>query len=157
MGLRAWYFLRSPGHTVRQRPGQVHSSEINDGQEFVFYGPHNWTLKDPGLLRILYGEVHPLETVKDGNVQDYSLSKFQGAKHGSNQESYDNLAFAGVTEDELLGMKWKPDQIAAMKKLRALDIVTIRNRRFSTDPMLSWVGKELKKHGWTYKTFHGSF
>ena len=54
-------------------------------------------------------------------------------------------------------LQGSPHRAALALPLTEGDHVTIRNRRFSTCPMLSWVVKELKKHGWRYKTFHCSF
>jgi hypothetical protein len=128
-------------------------------QRFVFYCPHNYTLIDPSLMNILYGDVRPYETVTGGACQDYGLSKYQGAKHGSGREKYSDIEVAGTTDEELLKMGFKPEQLAARTRIARtdFDIVTIRYRRFKSDPMLSDVVKTLNTNGWIYRTFHCSF
>lgn len=132
---------------------------IERNTNFVFFGPHGYTLLDPSLMDVLCAKVKPYQTVSMGQCQDYTLSKFQGAKHGGNNEKYSDIEAAGASDDELKVFGFTQQQLDSRPdKPRAdLDVVTIRYRRFRTDPTLSGVVKALKKHGWTYTTFYCSF
>jgi hypothetical protein len=128
-----------------------------DGATFAFYALHGYALLDPSLYSILSGEVKPCEIVKDGKCQDYSLGKFQGAKHGSGRERYEDIELLGMTDDEMLQKGCKREDLSKRTQLQHMDIVTIRFRRFRTDPTLFEVVKELRKNGWGYKTYHCCF
>ena len=61
---------------------------MKKGREFVFYAPHNYTLKNPGLYSIMQGKCAVSDRISLDKCLDYHLSKYQGSKHGGNNESY---------------------------------------------------------------------
>ena len=132
--------------------------KIPDNVKLHFYQPNGYLLQDPGLINVIYDEVKPLETVSGGKSQDYSLSKYQGAKHGSDRESYQNIPSFGITKQELLDLGFKEADINNMKKARDdIDIISVRNRRFKTDPVLSDLIKSVHNAGYKYTDFYCSF
>ena len=85
--------------------------DIDRGTKFVFYGPHGYTLLDPSLFDVLCGKVKSYQTVSVGDCQDYTLSKYQGEKHGSGREKYSDIESAGATDDELKQFGFSQQQL----------------------------------------------
>jgi hypothetical protein len=132
--------------------------KVPDTVTLWFYQPNGYLLQDPGLINVIYDEVKPKEHVTGGKYQDYSLSKYQGAKHGSEAESYKNIPAFGITETELTELGWTKEQLSTMKRPRDdLDIITIRNRRMRSDPTLKEVIKEVTAAGYAYTDYYCSF
>jgi len=124
--------------------------------DLAFYCPHGYTLLDPSLLAVIEGRVKPNEVVPCGIYQDYSLSKYQTAKHGAADETYDAIAAVGKTSDEWANEGFRFD-VGKGPEAPKLDIITIRYRRLKTDPTLFDILATMKDNGWTYDTIHCSF
>lgn len=104
--------------------------------------------------------MHPYEKVSAQKGQDYTLAKFQGAKHGNASESYSEIANFGKSADQILaefpGMNAAATREEIAKR-KPMDIITVRNRRFSTDPTLKEIIYTMSKHGFKYEEYHCSF
>lgn len=61
------------------------------GSRLVFYAPPEHALIDPDLREVAAGNVVAKEVVEAGASRNYALTKFQGKKHGSEDESYDRI------------------------------------------------------------------
>ena len=86
------------------------------GSRLVFYAPPEHALIDPNLIEVAGGNVIAKEVVEAGTSRNYALTKFQGKKHGSEDETYDRI------ERILKGVFYeggKPPDV---------EILTIRNR-----------------------------
>jgi hypothetical protein len=124
-----------------------------------FYQPNGYLLQDPGLINVIYDEVKPLNpAVEGGKCQDYVLTKYQGAKHGSEAESYKNIPAFGITETELTELGFTKEQLETMKRPRDdLDIITIRNRTWHSSPTLKEVINMTHNAGYKYSEYFCSF
>jgi len=142
---------------------------VPSNTKFIFYSPHNYTLTDPSLEKILQGACTPQDPVTGGKCQDYNLSKYQG-RHGKDAESYAQIAKLGDATVELEtllaaeGDGATPQQTAALRaKIQRIqtqehmDIITIRNRHMRSDPSFSQLVSWLKDEGFGYEEYHCSF
>lgn len=130
-----------------------------------FYGPHGYTLKDPGVYGITTRTIPWLEKcVANRLAQDYELTKFQG-RHGKGGETYE---FIGKTMHpghyEAYIEKMFPNPVFradAMKQVAgksvAMDVITIRNRRVFSNPTLFSLILALQNRGFNYREIHCSF
>ena len=134
-----------------------------------FYGPHQYALIDPTIANIIDGKYRVLETNGPGSrVKNYELSKFQGEKHGSKNETYTTI------ERDIDGneMKLNIIQMNASKGRKTsnftagnfafhFDVLTVRNRWFTlgglNPPSLSTALNSLGKVGYRYENIHCSF
>jgi hypothetical protein len=145
----------------------------------AYYSPHGDPLNDPGLEKVLARLVEPYEWIESRQSQDYDLSKYTNTNkdtkdHNKNNESYESVGaiadmFAGKHEDFRLMNEAAqgPRGTAQMRATAAfyeeryrefgMDIITIRHRRFQSDPKLSWVLQTLWAYGYDYEEVHCSF
>lgn len=132
------------------------------GSELVFYVPHGSVQQDFGIGRFKNG-VPRHESFTLGNpCTDYSLSKYQGRHAGTANkpaETYESITgeIAGI-EDEIARQKKYAGKKGYnnTKVINAFDVLTIRNRAFSGDVLLSTALKAVGKvHG--YKIVHCFF
>lgn len=152
------------------------------GVTLRFYCPHGYALTDPGLEAVITQSVRHCQEVKDGKVQDYVLSKYQG-KHNKAGETYQKIGGLAETLEkgssdlmdatlDFLGkyaeetnekrkakfLEIVDRNIAQLEsKGRWMDIITLRNRRMRFDLNLSEVIKKLNASGYGYTTVHCSF
>ena len=103
----------------------------------VFYGPDGKTLQDPGLGKVMRGEIAPHEQKGPGeSTRNYLVSKYS-------DDQYSSIAYGA--------------------KLEGVDILTVRNRKTPTLLLqnstiaLSDVFSELSKHGLQYDEIHCVF
>jgi len=103
----------------------------------VFYGPDGKTLQDPGLGKVMRGEITPHEQKGPGeSTRNYLVSKYS-------DDQYSSIAYGA--------------------KLEGVDILTVRNRKTPTLLLqnstiaLSDVFSELSKHGMQYDEIHCVF
>lgn len=108
------------------------------GSRLVFYAPPEHALIDPDLREVAAGNVVAKEVVEAGASRNYALTKFQGKKHGSEDESYDRI------EKVLKGY------FSEGGKPPNVDILTVRSRM---DPrLLSRRRADHGSHGVTLAT-----
>jgi hypothetical protein len=167
------YLFRSPLDTteclISAHGGYKKSTKtfnLKAGLTVKFYGVHNKVLGDPGLgvmeknPKVVNSHPNP-----DGEaVLDYILSKYQGT-HSSANETYDKIAatLASETHQMKIYLKNKdyvekhPAIKAIYEALKAVHVITIRNRFMHANVNLSTVIEEITKFDSTIKTFHCSF
>jgi hypothetical protein len=103
-------------------------------QEVVFYCPHGNTLALNVDRLVTDPGVNALEVVAaNKSCPDYSLSKFQEEAAGETYATLEKKAFG------------------------KMDIITVRNRKLYTPPMLSEVIDMLNKAGFVYSKIHCCF
>ncbi|MFI5445676.1 putative adhesin [Polaromonas sp. UC242_47] len=104
------------------------------------------------LTRILMGTALPAQTVAGNrNCTNYVLSKIQHTNEGCAGGSWSN--YWGERND----MSYDDVELMMDYQNGAKDIVTIRNRRFTSDMTLSQVIALLLANGYNYTDFHCSF
>jgi hypothetical protein len=142
--------------------------EVPRALRLVFYGPHGHSLLDPGLKRLITGEIRPFETQIGGICPDYSLGKYQGRTHGSVGEAYGDIRIMdqgykvekgtvkGIGEDKK-EVEIEVDRLKSVNLPLGYDIITIRNRRMRSDPMLSEVISDLAEGARVYQELHCAF
>ena len=168
LGNKVYVWTRGGGKANQQQAAVISSHggqaifngkfDVKAGMTLHFYCPHGWVLSDPSLHDVILGNAIIKETVTGARrYADYKLSKYQGQKHGSERESYANIAPLGMTDDDLVGIGFTREQLAARPTPLPLDIITIRSRDYRVSPMLSDVLKLLRDKGWNYQTIHCSF
>jgi hypothetical protein len=134
---------------------------VPDRTKLFFYTPEGGILK-ADLVPMSRGKYEAFEVVKGGQrCRDYSLSKFQGAKHGGGQEDYEYIRtkmHAGYMAAVMKQSGFKQSDIdGVLQDDVKMDVVTIRNRRFHSDPTLSEVIDALEANGYFYREIHCSF
>jgi hypothetical protein len=132
----------------------------------AFYGPHKAILLDPGLREVLHGNIESLEEMPPGSsIFDYSLSKYQGEKHGSgrgeNKETYKTIQFDLQGNEAALAMSLKNGRVPKFmfKKgaIPVLDVLSIRNRWWMSGISLGDVFRQLEKVQRKYSKIHCIF
>lgn len=158
-----------PAEYTRDCVITCHGAQVDGYKTFLvpartslnYVGPEGYMLKSD-IFPMVRGKVAPYEIIAGGKEsRDYSLSKFQGAKHGGKGETYGYISNDMHPEAMGAQMKsagWSDDQIAkaTMDKI-VMDVVTVRNRKMYSDPTLSEAIKALETAGYKYKTIWCSF
>ena len=107
-----------------------------------FLAPHKHVLADPSLLQAILGDAKICDSKAAGDtVHNYSLSKYQGEKHGSADETYESI------QDNL--EKWGQDADT--------DVLTIRCRTGRFSPNLASVLSVLESNKRLYADVICSF
>ncbi len=129
---------------------------VPEWTQLYFYAAHGSTIRDPGVYNILKGNFQVSETVgSGGSVTNYELSKYQGS-HGNENETYASISANidqnnGVLEDVQSGAN------KSRNYAFRFDVLTVRNRRFRSDPTLSDVFAALAENNYRYENIHCSF
>jgi hypothetical protein len=128
----------------------------------AFYGPHKMILLDPGLRNVLHGDIESLEEMPGGTaVFDYTLSKYQGEKHGSgrgeNKETYKTIQFDLKGNEDALAMPKVPKFMFKKGVIPKLDVLSIRNRWWMSGITLGDVLRQLEKVQRKYSKIHCIF
>jgi len=132
----------------------------------AFYGPHKAILVDPGLREVLHGHIETLEELPAGSsIFDYTLSKYQGEKHGSgrgpNRETYSTIQTDLEGNEGFLAMSLKTGRVPKwfFKKgvIPKLDVLSIRNRFWMNGITLGDVFRQLEKAQRKYSKIHCVF
>jgi len=113
------------------------------GTELVFYVPHGAIQQDFGIGRFKNG-VPRYESFTQGNpCVDYSLSKYQGRHAGTKDkpaETYESIVgeIAGIEDEVARQRKYAGKKgYNNTKVINTFDVLTIRNRAFSGDVLLT--------------------
>ena len=153
----------------------------------VFYSPHGHILNDPSLEAIVARRVKPCgDPVSSKQSQDYELGKYTNStanpnwlhKHNKANETYASVgglqerfanahqsasdlqeALLELSELDPLQQTQLAEQ-AALSELYAdltMDVITIRNRFWVSDPKLSDVLIKLSENGYNYDEIHCNF
>jgi hypothetical protein len=166
--------ISSHGDSVFINPTFVRGANQFDFN-LLFYTPHGYMVRDPGLEEVMSGKVKPIEGRPSSmSGQDYVLAKFQG-KHDpryndGKAEDYDMISSLTPSEDGLKELRRKAngggsDAGFAQKRLENLaskiqtDVITIRNRKSlgGGSIRLSEVLTLLDANGFRYPTIHCAF
>jgi hypothetical protein len=139
---------------------------LKAGLTVNFYGEHHKVLKDPGLS-LMQKKPQIVNSHPDPGgeaVLDYILSKYQGT-HSSANETYDEIA-SKLAHDAVQMKEYRnymdyvnknPAIKAIFDALKAVHVITIRNRFMHANVNLSTVIEEVTKFDSSIKTFHCSF
>ncbi len=143
------------GYTNLKGPLGTSSFEVPKWVQLHFYASHGNSLNDPTVYGIMKGQVQVKETSGPGTrVTNYSLSKYQG-RHGSANETYGSI---GGNIDQNVGVV---DDIGRFNLSRnfgfRFSVLTVRNRRFRSDPSLSDALAALATAGYRFENIHCSF
>ncbi len=149
------------GYTLSNKPFKVPAN-----MAILFYAPHGFILKDPGIKAVSQGTVTPYDTYSAGSVcPNYKLSKYQGShggKPGAPAETYTNIAHdmhKGVEVAQTEAFLGKPLDEAGLAMIKdvTMDVVTIRNRAMSKSPTLEEVIETISSQNLGYTEIHCSF
>jgi hypothetical protein len=189
VGGRIYVWSRKPGKPSQGATAAIISSHgdsafinptfVRGGNQFdfnlLFYTPHGYMLRDPGLEEVMNGGIKPIEGRPSSmSGQDYVLAKFQG-KHDprfaqGKAEDYDLISSLTPSDDGLNELRRKANGGGseagfAQKRLEDLaikiqtDVITIRNRKSpgGGSIRLSEVLTLLDENGFRYATIHCAF
>lgn len=159
------------------------------GTKIHFYQPHGEVLS-LNIGNSTTGKVTPIETHsgdKEPNVINYRLSKFQGAKHGSESETYDVIGkviesargehrqndyqlrrdnvdrFRNIqlerelTESEAKQLGMWESLLNGWGDIERRDVATIRNRFYNDSVYLKDAVQALQRHNRSYLDIYCSF
>ena len=107
-----------------------------------FFGPHKQSLIDPSISNATSGLKVYESKLSGQTVVNYGLSKYQGS-HSDGAETYPSIKEAVERNREMVKMfEAAPTDYQAKMKSTGLiyenfDVLTIRHRRFKSDPSLS--------------------
>jgi hypothetical protein len=127
------------------------------GSRLVFYAPPEHALIDPNLIQVAEGNVIAKEVVEAGTSRNYALTKFQGKKHGSEDETYDRI------EKILKGFFFeggKPPDVEILTVRNRMDPRLLSRRRAdhgSQGVTLATSLTQLQTKGFTYPEIRCSF
>jgi hypothetical protein len=119
-----------------------------------FYADHGASLSDPSVGGIAKGQYQVSESYEPQDlITDYELSKYQGS-HNSAGETYATIKTAIDINNYNVGLG---NQSQTRNFGFYFDVLTVRNRRFRSDPSLSDVFTALDQAGRRYENIHCSF
>ncbi len=135
-----------------------------------FYGPHQHSLIDPGISKVISGGLKVYESAPSGAaVRNYRLSKYQG-RHGNENETYqsirhsidNNRMFEALRQEALASAdpeKLRYVQRVAPNAFPAFDVLTVRNRWWmgGMGATLRELLQELSRAGHRYPNVHCVF
>ncbi|MGD1927152.1 MAG: putative adhesin [Paracoccaceae bacterium] len=139
--------------------------KVPDWCQLYYYASHGSTLSDPGLSDIMRGKYQVKEVKASGvSVHNYELSKFQGKHGGGEIENYAAISKCiDYASNKAVNPKYvSPGKMGLPASSHSnfafkFDVLTVRNRKFKSDPSLSDVFAALKQHGYRYENIHCSF
>lgn len=136
------------------------STKVPDWTQLHFYAGHGNSIIDPGIYDLMKGNHQTKETSGPGSrVTNYTLSKYQG-RHGNADETYDSLK--NNVRRNIDRLDYIDEQAALGTALDRnfgfrFHVLTVRNRRFKSDPRLSDALAALDRAGRRYENIHCSF